>query len=185
MLIESKNKIWHSSIFNICKANFKNAHLLHKMPKGFLFNPIIVDLDLRLQSIFLGLCIAKALGFLITIANFVCIDYSLNWNFHFLGAKYGSTYLHGIKYLGVFDYENDWIDTVIPNLAKCSITRPSQTGGYEESAGSCVLNYSEQMHLELAILHCTYVWIIFIDLVSGAVWIIGVWSGSFKRFALH
>ena len=39
MLIESIRKTGDSSIFNIHQANFKSAHLLHKMAKGFIFNP--------------------------------------------------------------------------------------------------------------------------------------------------
>ena len=31
MLIESKIEIGHNSMFNICQASFKSAHLLNKM----------------------------------------------------------------------------------------------------------------------------------------------------------
>ena len=47
MLIEIKIKIGHNSIFNIPQANFKSAHLLHKMAKGFIFNPTTVRVNLK------------------------------------------------------------------------------------------------------------------------------------------
>ena len=44
MLIESKSKTGHSSIFSIRQANFENAQLLHKMAKGLIFNPTTVPI---------------------------------------------------------------------------------------------------------------------------------------------
>ena len=37
MTIESKIKIGHDSMFNIHQANFKSAHLLYKMARGYIF----------------------------------------------------------------------------------------------------------------------------------------------------
>ena len=54
MLIESKSEAGHSSIFSIRQANFKSAHLLHKMAKGFIFNPTTVSVVIGKASFIFG-----------------------------------------------------------------------------------------------------------------------------------
>ena len=70
MTIESKIEIGHDSMFNVYHANFKSAHLLHKMARGFIFNPTTVPAGnkiykklLSFAMLFLKRCLS-ARGFL-------------------------------------------------------------------------------------------------------------------------